>query len=89
MSNFQSAFSAILKYGTPKQREIIRNIQHSSMKLSIEALTNASADTGLIDSTITQQKIDTQYLNEVQAFGEIECVLTRQPLRPMPVWKEH
>ena len=41
------------------------------MLLIIEGIAGASADTGLIDSTVTQQKINTQKLNEVQAFGEI------------------
>lgn len=71
MSTIAAAFSSILKYGNPMHRRIILDIQRSSMRLSIENIPRASADTGLIDKIITQQKIDTQRLNIIQAFGEI------------------
>lgn len=58
------AFGRILKYGTPLQKEIIRRIQNSN--ILIAAGSGGSGTTGLIDSIATQQKIDTQRLNEMK-----------------------
>jgi hypothetical protein len=58
------------KYGTPKQREIIKSIEKSSMLVAIENIVG-SGDCGVTNRAATQKKIDSQEMNEVQALGEL------------------
>lgn len=70
MSNLTNAYAAILKYGTPKQREIITSIQKSSIRVLIENL-SGSGSCGPTDPAATQYKVDAQKISELEALGEL------------------
>lgn len=70
----RDAFDAILKYGTKKQKEIVRAIQKSDLLIQIGNV-GGSAVTGVANAGSTQQKIDTTRLNEVQALGELQITI--------------
>lgn len=70
MSRINLAFTAILKYGTPKQKEIIRRVQQSSIVI-LSGGTKGSGSCGVTDAAATQRKIDSQIINEIQALGEL------------------
>jgi hypothetical protein len=70
MSNLDKAYAAILKYGTPKQKDIVRSIQKSSIRILIETL-NGSGSCGVTDTATTQYKVDSQKINETEALGEL------------------
>lgn len=70
MSNLDTAYSAILKYGTPKQREIIKSIQQSSIRILIEVIGGSGA-CGVTDAPSTQYKIDSQKISESKALDEL------------------
>ncbi|MFN6964853.1 MAG: RHS repeat-associated core domain-containing protein [Pyrinomonadaceae bacterium] len=71
----QKALKAILDYGTPLQKRIVRNIQKSDLLIKIGTNIGGSGTTGVTDSAATQKKIDTQRLNEVQALGELTITI--------------
>lgn len=70
MSKINAAYSTVERYGTPLQREIIRSIKKSSIRVLIE-VSGGSGSCGVTDAKATQYKIDSQKLNEVQALGEL------------------
>jgi len=71
----KKAFNAILKYGTPLQKRIVRNIQRSDLLITVIANTGASGSSGVTNPAATQQRIDTQRLNVVQALGELTITI--------------
>jgi hypothetical protein len=70
MPTLDSALSNIYKYGTPKQKLIVTSLRSSSINYAIENV-GGSGICYVTDSAKTQQKIDTQILNEIQALDEI------------------
>lgn len=70
MSKINAACAAIQKYGTPLQRQIISSIQKSSICIMIENI-SGSGSCGVTDTAATQQRINSQKINELQALGEL------------------
>jgi hypothetical protein len=71
----RKALKAILKYGTPLQKQIVRNIQKSDLLVKIGTNIGGSGTAGVTDRAATQQKIDSQRLNDVQALGELTITI--------------
>ena len=70
----KKGFKDILKYGTPLQKKIVRQIQKSNLLISIGNV-GGSASTGVADTKATQERIDGQSLTETQALDDIQITL--------------
>ena len=70
MSKLSQALDAVLKYGTPLQREIVTRIRKSSLAWVRESIGGSGA-AGIIDTAATQKRINSEIINETQAFDEI------------------
>ena len=71
MPTIYQGYTAVLKYGTPKQREIIINMQGSAMHIFLENLGGASGVTDLDVRDSTQRLIDTQFMDVQRAYSEL------------------
>jgi hypothetical protein len=71
MATIIDALNRIYKYGTPTQKLIVSNLKSSSIQLVIQSIGGASGDCGVVNSSVTQKKINSQMMNEIQSLGEL------------------
>ena len=74
MPTIYQGYQAILKYGTPKQKEIIRGMKASLIYIHLAGLGgNASGDTGLqFPAQAVQEVINTGPIDIIKGYGQLE-----------------
>ncbi len=78
----EEAFETILDKGNDLQREIASHILRSKMLVRVKPVSeiNASGVTGLIDSGVTNERIEEEHLGLREALGEVYIAIAEETI---------
>lgn len=78
----EDAFETIVEKGTPMQQRIAKEILRSDMLVQVKPVSeiNASGITGLIDPSVTNERIEDEHLSLREALGEVYIAIAEETI---------
>lgn len=78
----EEAFATIVEKGTPMQQRIAKEILRSDMLVQVKPVSevNASGVTGLIDPSVTNERIEEEHLSLRESLGEVYIAIAEETI---------